>query len=251
MVREFATVRELARSGDPVFLVGDFNDGQDDPRAHCRLRGSMTNAFGAGVAVPCQPPARDRGVDHIFGANTSFVAADVDPAPRLQRLSDHPLVTATVAAVPPATVVPPVPPALVGTDVDNWGDDGGSHWDSWHTGTDFSVPCGTPVRAATSGTVEVDANQPWAGRWLVKVVTGPDSVATWYAHMQTLDVHARQSVRAGQQIGEAGARGNATGCHLHFEVHLHNGSIYGPDNVNPSQWLAQHASRTGAALPAV
>ena len=40
----------------------------------------------------------------------------------------------------------------------------------------------------------------------------------------------------------SGARGNATGCHLHFEVHLHNGSIYGPDNVDPSQWLAQNAN---------
>ena len=25
-----------------------------------------------------------------------------------------------------------------------------------------------------------------------------------------------------------------SGCHLHFEVHLKNGSIYGPDNVDPS-----------------
>ena len=99
-----------------------------------------------------------------------------------------------------------------------------------------------------TGTVEIDASQAWAGTWLVKVVTGPDSVATWYAHMQTLNVHDGQPVRAGQQLGQAGARGNATGCHLHFEVHLHNGSIYGPDNVNPSQWLTQHASRTSAPL---
>lgn len=67
---------------------------------------------------------------------------------------------------------------------------------------------------------------------------GPTSLATWYAHMQRLDVVPGQRVVAGQQIGEAGALGNATGCHLHFEVHLRNGSIYGPDNVNPSQWLA-------------
>ena len=142
----------------------------------------------------------------------------------------------------PGGVVYPVPPAFIGTDSHNWGGTG-SHWDSWHTGTDFSVPCGTPVLAATSGTVEIDTGQAWAGTWLVKVVTGPHSVATWYAHMQALDVHAGQSVRAGQQLGQAGARGNATGCHLHFEVHTHNGSIYGPDNVNPSQWLAASASK--------
>lgn len=103
----------------------------------------------------------------------------------------------------------------------------------------LSVPCGTPVLAATSGTVEIDTIQAWAGTWLVKVVTGPESVATWYAHLQKLDVHGGLSVGAGQQIGEPGARGNATGCHLHFEVHLHNDRIHGPDNVNPSHWHAR------------
>jgi murein DD-endopeptidase MepM/ murein hydrolase activator NlpD len=140
-----------------------------------------------------------------------------------------------------AGVVYPVPAAFIGTDSHNWGGSG-SHWSSWHTGTDFSVPCGTPVLAATAGTVDFDTNQAWAGKWLVKVVTGPDSVATWYAHMQKLEVSPGQRVSAGQHLGEVGARGNATGCHLHFEVHLHNGSIYGPDNVDPSPWLAQNAS---------
>jgi murein DD-endopeptidase MepM/ murein hydrolase activator NlpD len=138
------------------------------------------------------------------------------------------------------SIVYPVPAAFVGTDQHNWGGTG-SHWGSWHTGTDFSVPCGTPVLAASAGRVEIDTSQPWAGRWLVKVVTGPTSLATWYAHMQSLSVVPGQVVRAGEVLGEAGALGNATGCHLHFEVHLHNGSIYGPDNVDPSQWLASTA----------
>lgn len=148
------------------------------------------------------------------------------------------------ATVPGGGVVYPVPPAFIGTDSQNWGGSG-SHWSSWHTGTDFSVPCGTPVLAATAGTVEIETGQAWAGTWLVRVVTGPDSVATWYAHMQKLHVTPGQPIGAGQQIGEVGARGNVTGCHLHFEVHLRNGSIYGPDNVDPSQWLAQNASITG------
>lgn len=151
------------------------------------------------------------------------------------------------ATVPGGGVVYPVPPAIIGTDSQNWGGSG-SHWSSWHTGTDLSVPCGTPVLAVTAGTIEIETGQAWAGTWLVRVVTGPDSVATWYAHMQKLNVRAGQTVRAGQQIGEVGARGNATGCHLHFEVHLHNGSIYGPDNIDPSQWLAQNANTADATL---
>lgn len=139
----------------------------------------------------------------------------------------------------------PVPPAFVGADSHNWGGSG-ANWASWHTGTDYSVPCGTPVLASTAGTVEIDTTQAWAGTWLVRVVTGPDSVATWYAHMEHLDVAAGQSVGAGDQLGDSGRLGNATGCHLHFEVHLRNGSIYGPDNVDPSAWLAQHASTADA-----
>jgi murein DD-endopeptidase MepM/ murein hydrolase activator NlpD len=153
----------------------------------------------------------------------------------------------TRPAVPSGGVVYPVPAAFIGTDAHNWGGNGG-RWSRWHTGTDFSVPCGTPVIAATAGTVEIETGEAWAGTWLVKVVTGPDSVTTWYAHMQSLDVRPGQRVGAGQQLGEAGARGNATGCHLHFEVHLHDGTIYGPDNVNPSQWLAQNATQARMAL---
>jgi murein DD-endopeptidase MepM/ murein hydrolase activator NlpD len=131
----------------------------------------------------------------------------------------------------------PVPATYIGTDEHNWGGTG-SRWGRWHTGTDFAVPCGTPVIAASEGRVEIDTHQPWAGRWLVKIVTGSTSLATWYAHMQSLTVHPGQLVHAGEGLGEAGDLGNATGCHLHFEVHLHNGAIYGRDNVDPSRWLA-------------
>jgi murein DD-endopeptidase MepM/ murein hydrolase activator NlpD len=96
------------------------------------------------------------------------------------------------------------------------------------------------VYAANTGTVEVDTSQAWAGRWLVKVSAGPKSLTTWYAHMRKVTAARGEKVRAGQQIGEVGAEGNATGCHLHFEVHEKGGSIYGPDNVDPSFWLHQH-----------
>lgn len=144
------------------------------------------------------------------------------------------------------TIVYPVLAAFIATNQNNWGRSGGN-WSSWHTGTDFSVPCGTPVLAASSGTIGIDRSQSWAGPWLVKVVTGPSSLATWYAHMQRVLVSPGQVVTAGQQIGKVGALGNATGCHLHFEVHLHNGSIYGPDNTDPTPWLATHARRVASS----
>jgi peptidase M23-like protein len=138
-----------------------------------------------------------------------------------------------------AKVVYPVPAPYVDTDAHNWHDSGGS-WDSWHTGTDFGAPCGTPVLAAHAGTIEIDTTQAWAGPYLVEVTTGPNALTTWYAHMSQVTVSRGQTVNAGDQIGQVGDEGNSDGCHLHFEVHERGGSIYGPDNVDPSTWLAEH-----------
>ncbi|RHW28299.1 hypothetical protein D0Z08_04800 [Nocardioides immobilis] len=143
-------------------------------------------------------------------------------------------------------VVYPVPASLVGTDNHNWHETG-PYWSRWHAGTDYSVSCSTPVYAAHAGTIEIDTTQkPWAGPWLVKVSTGPGSLTTWYAHMQEVTVSRGQRVAAGQQIGEVGQEGNVSGCHLHFEVHERNGSIYGSDNVDPSTWLAEHIQKAAA-----
>ncbi|MBU2698564.1 hypothetical protein CCO04_26095 [Pimelobacter sp. 30-1] len=151
---------------------------------------------------------------------------------------------ALAAGVTGGAVTWPVPASMRGTDRKNWGGTGGS-WASKHTGTDFSVPCGVPVYAATAGKVVIDRNSSWAGPQLVKVSTGPSSLTTWYAHMQKVTVKEGQLVAAGQQIGEVGAEGNVsgpTGCHLHFEVHPRNGSIY-EDNINPSPWLAANVGK--------
>ena len=143
-------------------------------------------------------------------------------------------------------IVTPIASSTRVTDLHNYGNSGG-RWSHGHTGTDLSAPCGTPVRAATAGTVVLDTGQAWAGTWLVKVSTGTGRLTTWYAHMQALDVADGELVRAGQLLGEVGNRGNSTGCHLHFEVHPRGGSIY-EDGVDPSEWLQTHA---GADAPQV
>ena len=135
-------------------------------------------------------------------------------------------------------VVFPLPPASGYRDAHNFGH-AGAHWASVHTGDDLSVACGTPVLAATAGTVIVRTDQPWAGRWLVQVSTGPGRLTTWYAHMRALTVADGHTVTAGQQIGEVGDLGNATGCHLHFEVHPQGGAT-SQDSVDPVAWLRTH-----------
>jgi len=132
----------------------------------------------------------------------------------------------------------PLPRGSGYLDQQNWGLRS-SLWSRGHTGTDLAVACGTPVLAATAGTVVVRTDQSWSGRWLVQVSTGDGQLATWYGHMQSLSVRDGQAVGAGTRIGSVGSEGNSSGCHLHFEVHPGGGSIY-EDNVDPTQWLREN-----------
>ena len=151
---------------------------------------------------------------------------------------------ARLAASSRGGVVFPLPAESTWFDNDNWGGDGGL-WAAGHTGDDFSAACGTPVLAATRGTVTIRTDQGWSGRWLV-VVEGANGVAsTWYAHMSELMVEDGDRVRVGQRLGSVGSEGNSTGCHLHFEVHPLGGSIY-EDNVDPVAFL-----RLAGAYPEV
>lgn len=119
----------------------------------------------------------------------------------------------------------------------------GSLWARQHTGVDFSAPCGTPVRAATSGILVRDLSQSgWAGPNFAKIETGRTSTATWYAHMTRLAARDGQRVRAGEVIGYVGSLGNSTGCHLHFEVHPKNGG-YAQDEIDPNPWLRSKGLR--------
>lgn len=150
------------------------------------------------------------------------------------------------------TVVFPVPQNSGYVDQHNYGGNG-SHWANYHTGDDLSVACGTPVLAATNGTVIIKTGSgwSWAGNWLVQIQTaGAGSLTTWYAHMRKLDVTNGEQVTAGQQIGEVGDLGNATGCHLHFEVHP-NGGGYMEDDIDPDPWLAANVGKTlpGSTYP--
>jgi murein DD-endopeptidase MepM/ murein hydrolase activator NlpD len=172
--------------------------------------------------------------------HSAYPDAYADDVPVAAQLLAHvdPRTQASCApgAVAIGRVVEPLAPGVQFTDLHNFGNDGG-HWARGHTGTDLSAPCGSPVVAATSGTVQIRTDQSWAGPWLVEVSTGPGRLTTWYAHMRAIDVQSGDQVTAGQQLGEVGDLGNATGCHLHFEVHPRGGGTY-VDEVNPSVWLA-------------
>lgn len=101
-----------------------------------------------------------------------------------------------------------------------------------HTGTDFGVPCGTPVYATADGTVISAGPGGGDGNRVVidhGIISGAD-LATTYNHLSSFVVRGG-SVKRGQLIAYSGNTGYSTGCHLHFET-LENGAF-----VDPRKWI--------------
>lgn len=88
---------------------------------------------------------------------------------------------------------------------------------SWHPAIDIAAYIGAPVLAADSGFVIV-AGWSNVGYGYHVVIDHGNGYQTLYAHLNSIYVNAGDNVAQGQQIGEMGNTGNATGPHLHFEI---------------------------------
>ena len=91
---------------------------------------------------------------------------------------------------------------------------------SSHTGTDIACAEGTPILAATDGTVTVaNGLDSWGGSYgyYIQIDHG-GGLETLYAHCSSICVTTGQQVQTGQVIGYVGHTGRATGNHLHLEV---------------------------------
>ncbi|MFE7122296.1 M23 family metallopeptidase, partial [Streptomyces sp. NPDC057654] len=114
----------------------------------------------------------------------------------------------------------------------------GSHWANGHTGQDFAVPVGTPVRAIGAGTVVAVGCGDAFG--ISAVIRHPGGWYSQYAHLSTLYVAPGKRVRTGEWIALSGSTGNSTGPHLHFEVR--KTPAYG-SAVDPVAWLKERGVR--------
>jgi murein DD-endopeptidase MepM/ murein hydrolase activator NlpD len=87
-----------------------------------------------------------------------------------------------------------------------------------HEGQDVMTRCGAPIQAVRGGRVQANASQSAAGNYLVIDGKGT-GVDTFYAHMvRRSPLRKGARVRTGQVIGNVGQTGDATACHLHFEI---------------------------------
>ncbi|RSS54310.1 M23 family metallopeptidase [Streptomyces sp. WAC01280] len=117
---------------------------------------------------------------------------------------------------------------------------GGAMWAHKHSGQDFAVPTGTPVKAAGTGTVvkagpNGGGDGPAYGNAIV--VKHANGTYSQYAHLSKIKVNVGQKVAAGQQIALSGNTGNSSGPHLHFEIRTTPN--YG-SAVNPAAFLRSH-----------
>ena len=129
----------------------------------------------------------------------------------------------------------------------------GNYQPNGHTGVDFPVVEGTPVRAAANGVVKhvgwytgaYSDNPYWISPSFAGFVLVIDhgGFIGIYAHLSGSPVAAGETVREGQTVAYSGNTGGSTGPHLHFEVlpdgwDLNNG-MYG--RVNPATFFGAAA----------
>ena len=109
-----------------------------------------------------------------------------------------------------------------------------------HQGQDIMAACGTPLVAVSRAKVKWVSFQRLAGNYVV-IRNKKLHQDYMYAHLATrASVTKGQVVMPGQQIGIVGETGDATACHLHFELWL--GKWYrGGHPVNPLPYLQSFA----------
>jgi murein DD-endopeptidase MepM/ murein hydrolase activator NlpD len=108
----------------------------------------------------------------------------------------------------------------------------GPRWGTLHAGIDLAAPMQTPEYAAMDGVV-LEAG-PASGFGLAVYIQHQNGDVTVYGHMDSILVQPGQVVRAGDTIALLGNRGQSTGPHLHFEVHV--GGM-GGEKIDPLPWL--------------
>lgn len=97
-----------------------------------------------------------------------------------------------------------------------------------HQGIDYAAPRGTPVYAAGDGIVSKAGYSPANGNFVF--IRHTSQYSTKYLHFDKRLVRTGQRVKQGQQIGNVGSTGYATGPHLHYEFLL-NGVHRNPRDI--------------------
>lgn len=95
-----------------------------------------------------------------------------------------------------------------------------------HSGLDFAVPEGTPIKAPADAVVIGTGDFFFNGQAVF--LEHGRGLITIYGHMSRIDVEQGQKLKQGDVLGAVGKTGRATGAHLHWTVML-NGAVVDPE----------------------
>ncbi|MER7620819.1 M23 family metallopeptidase [Streptomyces sp. NPDC126503] len=193
-------------------------------------------AVTASAAVAAQADAQAQVAAQVKAAAAQAKAAQVKAAQIKAAAVKAKAATPVKKAAKKAAWVKPVSSYTLSASYNQ----GGAMWAHKHSGQDFAVPVGTPVKAAGFGTVVKagpygGGDGPAYGNAIV--VKHANGTYSQYAHLSKIKVRIGQKVAAGQQIALSGNTGNSSGPHLHFEIRTTPN--YG-SAVNPAAFLRAH-----------
>ncbi len=136
------------------------------------------------------------------------------PAPEVTGEATPTIDPKPAAAVTPGSRVFPIRGTWkFGSEGAHFSDRGGAH-----KGEDIFADCGVPLAAAEGGKIVFKDTDGRAGHYVVirGAESGEDHV---YMHLRRAVTLAKGAkVATGQKFGEVGRTGNASACHLHFEI---------------------------------
>lgn len=101
--------------------------------------------------------------------------------------------------------------------------------ETFHYGIDLAADEGTDIACFAAGTVGIVGDNVELGKYVT--VNHENGVSTLYAHCSAVTVKSGAAVKKGETVGRVGCTGNATGAHLHFEIHD------GKEYLNPVYYL--------------
>lgn len=92
-----------------------------------------------------------------------------------------------------------------------------------HSGLDFAVPAGTPIKAPAAGKVILTGNYFFNGNTVF--VDHGQGFISMFCHMSKIDVKVGDVVPRGGVVGKVGSTGRATGPHMHWNVSLNDARV--------------------------
>jgi murein DD-endopeptidase MepM/ murein hydrolase activator NlpD len=209
--------------------VSAFSGG--DPAAQATDTMSHSVSVARELGIPTQPTEAIAGTHATerlqeLAVSRNVRGAEQAAAAQAQVAADQAAAQAAAEAARPKAVLPVAGARLTSTF--------GARWGTLHAGIDLAAPIRTPEYAAMDGIV-LEAG-PASGFGLAVYVQHENGDVTVYGHMDKILVEPGQVVRAGDTIALLGNRGQSTGPHLHFEVHV--GGING-EKIDPLPWLRE------------